>query len=200
MSSSAPGRSTAWLALSGGQRVEVRVEGNSEKVAVVCHWAGGHQTGATLIRPVARFEQLSTYPHLMDRAAALHGEGKDPSAIASVLNREGWRPPRRRETFNAAMVRSLLYRQGHRAGRRNQPIPANPPCKPNEWTLGELARKLEMPAQTLYAWRRNGRLKARSQQVNGRLIWLIHADQAEIARLTDLRQIPRAAAMARLQT
>ena len=47
--------------------------------------------------------------------------------------------------------------------------------------------------------RRKGRLKARSQQVNGRLIWLIHADQAEIARLTDLRQIPRAAAMARLQ-
>jgi DNA invertase Pin-like site-specific DNA recombinase len=180
------------------ERVEVSVEGESEKVAVVCHWAGGAQTSTTLIRPVARFEQLSTYQDLLARAAALHGEGKDPPAIASILNAEGWRPPRRRQTFNATMVRSLLYRQGLRARSRNEPITANLPCKANEWTLKELARKLEMPAQTLYAWRRKGRLKARSQPVGGRLIWLIHADQAEIARLKDLRQTPRAAAMARL--
>ena len=41
------------------ERIEVTVEGESEKVAVSCHWAGGDVTQAKLIRPVARLDQLS---------------------------------------------------------------------------------------------------------------------------------------------
>ncbi len=44
------------------ERIEVTVEGESEKVAVVCHWTGGYETHAALIRPVTRLEQLSYYP------------------------------------------------------------------------------------------------------------------------------------------
>jgi hypothetical protein len=39
------------------ERVGVTLQGESEKVDVVVHWMGGHQSQATLIRPVARLEQ-----------------------------------------------------------------------------------------------------------------------------------------------
>lgn len=40
-----------------GERVVVTLQGASEKVDVVVHWMGGHQSPATMIRPVARLEQ-----------------------------------------------------------------------------------------------------------------------------------------------
>jgi Recombinase/Recombinase zinc beta ribbon domain len=39
------------------ERVVVTRQGESEKVDVVVHWMGGHQSPATMIRPVARLEQ-----------------------------------------------------------------------------------------------------------------------------------------------
>jgi hypothetical protein len=39
------------------ERVVVTLQGESEKVDVVVHWMGGHQSQATMIRPVARLEQ-----------------------------------------------------------------------------------------------------------------------------------------------
>jgi len=39
------------------ERVVVTLQGESEKVDVVVHWMGGHQSPATMIRPVARLEQ-----------------------------------------------------------------------------------------------------------------------------------------------
>jgi transposase len=38
------------------------VAGTSERVAVQITWAGGHTTHGQTIRPVARLEQLSSYP------------------------------------------------------------------------------------------------------------------------------------------
>jgi hypothetical protein len=57
--------------------VVVTVHGESEQVAVHVHWLGGHRTEATLIRPVARLEQLSYYPQLLARAAALAREAHE---------------------------------------------------------------------------------------------------------------------------
>jgi hypothetical protein len=94
------------------------VQGETEQVDVQVHWAGGHGTQATLLRPVARVEQLSYYPQLMARIAALHAQGDNGAAIARTLNAEGWRPAKRCETFNAAMVGDLLVRQGLRTQRR----------------------------------------------------------------------------------
>lgn len=101
------------------ERVVVTVQGESEKVDVQLHWIGGHVTAATITRPVARFDQLSYYPQLLARVAALHGEHQALDAIAERLNAEGWRPPKRHQTFNANAVKTLLNAQGlcrHRRG------------------------------------------------------------------------------------
>ena len=179
------------------ERIEVTVEGDSEKVAVACRWAGGHTTETTLIRPVARLEQLSYYPDLLARAATLLAEGKDPPRIAEVLNEEGWRPPRRRETFNGAMVHGLLARQGLKARRRTMPMTNHLPRQADEWTPVDLATELGMPRATVYSWLYKGRLNARAVWHNGRRFLLIHADATERARLTSLRQTPSAKALAR---
>lgn len=60
----------------------VPVRGESEQVEVQVHWLGGHRTHATLSRPVARLDQLSYYPPLMTRVAALHSEGHQATAMA----------------------------------------------------------------------------------------------------------------------
>jgi len=169
------------------ERVVVTVEGDSEQVSVACLWAGGHTTKTMLIRPVARLDQLSYYPDLLARAAALLAEGNGPPRIADMLNEEGWRPPRRRETFNGEMVRSLLARQGLRSRRQTMPTTNDLPRHANEWTPSELASKLSMPSATLYSWHRKGRLNARAVLHNGRKFILIHADDEERARLQSLR-------------
>ena len=71
----------------------VTVAGESERVAVTCHWAGGVRTAHALTRPVKRLVQLSTYPALIERIGGLHAAGLRAPAIAETLNREGWRPP-----------------------------------------------------------------------------------------------------------
>jgi hypothetical protein len=96
------------------ERVVITVRGESEQVEAQIHWLGGYATQATLIRPVARLDQLSYYPQLVARVIALHAAGEGPSAIARQLNAEGWHPAKRCETFNAAMVGDLETRLGLR--------------------------------------------------------------------------------------
>ena len=167
------------------ERVLVTVQGSSEKVDVQIHWVGGHGTQATLIRPVARLDQLSYYPQLRARVAALHAQGYDSAAITRTLNAEGWRPAKRCETFNAEMVRSLLVRQGLRSPCRYCSVEV--PRGSDEWTLAELAHALDMPQPTLYVWLRRGELKARQDTALGHPIWLVHADATELARLQSKR-------------
>jgi DNA invertase Pin-like site-specific DNA recombinase len=163
------------------ERVVVTVQGESERVGVQVHWRGGDRTGTTLVRPVARLEQLSYYPALLERVCALHAQGSTSPAIAAVLNAEGWRPAKRRETFNAAMVQGLLARQGLRAAvKATRKVLAR---GPEEWTLGELARTLGMARSTLRTWRREGWLKARKDTTTAQGVWLVWADEAEVARL-----------------
>ena len=99
------------------ERVAVAVQGETEWVDVTIHWAGGFVSRHEVRRPVRRVEQLRDYPALLARVTELHGTGKTAREIAEALNREGIRPPKRRETYNAAMVRQLLSRQG-RSGPR----------------------------------------------------------------------------------
>jgi DNA invertase Pin-like site-specific DNA recombinase len=46
-------------------QVTIAVQGNSEQVDVTLHWAGGVESRHRIIRPVQRYDQLSTYPRLM---------------------------------------------------------------------------------------------------------------------------------------
>ena len=168
------------------ERVVVTVQGESEKVDLEVHWIGGHRTHAQRIRPVARLDQLSYYPALLARVAALHQQGLARGAIAERLNAEGWRPAKRRSTFTAEMVRSLLMRQGlSSAVSRSRSVVR----EANEWTLPELAYALEMPHPTLYRWLCKGYLHSRRDP--GGVQWLIWADAGELQRLRERRQAPR---------
>jgi len=168
------------------ERVVVTVQGESEQVELDVHWIGGHHTQTQHIRPVARLDQLSYYPQLLARAAALHQEGLSRAAMAEALNAEGWRPAKRRATFTPDMARSLLVRQGLGSPRSR---PRSVARQADEWTLPGLAYALEMPLPTLYSWLRKGHLKARRDPES--LQWLIWADTDEQQRLRVLRQAPR---------
>lgn len=168
------------------ERIVVTVQGESEKVDLEVHWVGGHHTQVQRIRPVARLDQLSYYPDLLARVAVLHQEGLSRAAIADVLNGEGWRPPKRRPTFTAEMVRSLLLRQGLGPSvSRSRSVSR----EADEWTLPELAYALEMPHPTLYRWLCKGHLQARRDQDG--VQWLIWADAGELRRLRERRRAPR---------
>ena len=171
-------------------RVVVTVQGETEKVAVEYHWAGGHKTRAALIRPVARLEQLSYYPDLLKRVAELNGQKKNPRTIAHILNEEGWRPAKRRETFNAFMVHTLLSRQGLRNSEKKRPSDEITK-KSNEWTIRELSQKLQMPEPTLYSWITKGKLKYRRAQVSRKVVLIVSANRTEINRLRTMRKQPR---------
>ncbi|MEI6560365.1 MAG: recombinase family protein [Rhodospirillaceae bacterium] len=133
------------------ERVIIEVVDGSEQVQVQCHWYGGNRTSHRLVRPVARLDQLSTYHALAARAAELHRAGRDFTAIADILNVEGWKPAKRRDTFNAQMVHHLLQKTGAVSVRyrRTQPDVNR---APDEWTIRELAHHLGMPEPTLYTW------------------------------------------------
>jgi len=169
------------------ERVVVTVEGESERVAVTCHWAGGVRTEHALTRPVKRLGQLSTCRALLERIGDLHAAGSRAPAIAATLNREGWRPPKRRATFTAGMVRALLRRRGVGPEAGDAPSLTAERRSPMEVTLRELAERLAMPEQTVYRWLRRGRLRARRASVGRRPIWLVTADADEIERLRALR-------------
>ena len=90
------------------ERVIVTVIGGSEQVRLECHWHGGNRTAHRLARPVAKLKAISTYPDLVARVCELRRRGHNCVAIAAILNHEGWRPPKRRDTFNGPMVRRVL--------------------------------------------------------------------------------------------
>jgi hypothetical protein len=169
------------------ERVLVEVLHNTEQVRVICHWHGGNRTLHQLMRPVARLTTLSTYSNLVTRAADLRRDGHSFAEIAETLNREGWRPAKRRNTFNAPMVHHLLIRAGAIAPkyRRRRPQIAR---QPNEWTIRELAEQIGVPEPTLYTWVLKGRL--RSRVVNDSRTKLVHADAAAIAELKAIRATP----------
>lgn len=172
------------------ERVVVTVQGESERVDAQIHWFGGHGTQTTLIRPVARLDQLSYYPQLTARVTVLHAAGHGPTAIAKQLNAEGWHPAKRCETFNAAMVGDLQVRLGLRSP---PPAAVVPHRGPDEWTLAELAHHLDMPQPTLFAWLRRGRLRGRQVPHAARSLWLIQADARDLAQLQTWRAAARVA-------
>jgi len=170
------------------EKVVVAVEGNSELVDVSVEWVGGYASRHQLIRSVARYEQLHHFQELLTRAVELRDAGRTTREIAAELNREGWRPPKRRTTFNGPMVRALLSRSTT-PGPRPRRAPAASLLQPHEWWFADLARRLEMPHPTLYSWLRRGWVHARQLPgAQGR--WILWADAEELDRLRRLRTCP----------
>jgi hypothetical protein len=171
------------------ERVSVAVQGESEWVDVTVHWVGGFVSRHEVRRPVRRVEQLRDYAALMARVAELHGSGKTSGEVAEALNREGFRPPKRRETYNAAMVLQLLSRQG-RSGPRPESVTRDDPRGDGEWWLSDLCRELAMPQPTVHCWVRRGWVRGRKLPgVGGR--WVLWADAEDLDRLRRLRAYRR---------
>jgi hypothetical protein len=93
-------------------KIIVSVQGETERADVTLHWVGGFTSQHELVRPVARYEQLSHCDQLLTRLATLRDAGQTTTQIAHQLNQEGWHPPKRRATVNGPMVRQLLSRKG----------------------------------------------------------------------------------------
>lgn len=171
------------------ERILVEVVDGSEQVRVVCHWHGGAQTTHQLIRPVARLAQLSTYDALVAHAAELYRAGQSYPVIAETLNLEGWRPAKRRDTFNGSMVHHLLSKTGIVTPKYRRRCP-NIDRDPDEWTIAELARHIPMPEPTLYTWVQQGRLRSRTVAISGRKFTLVYADDAAIGAVRTVRATP----------
>jgi len=172
------------------EEVVVTILEGTERVELSIQWAGGHRTQTTVARPVARMEQLSYWPQLAQRMEELRSQGLASRSIAEQLNKEGWRPAKRRSTFNGDMVRTLLSRHRRLRSTRHEPRAPAEALRPNEWRLAELAAKLSMPSITLYSWMKRGWVKGR--QLEGALrLWVVEADSKELARLKALRAAPK---------
>lgn len=170
------------------ERVLVEVIDGSEQVRVQCHWHGGSRTMHQLRRPVARLDALSTYSSLLARATELHRAGHGAAEIAATLNHEGWRPPKRRDTFNAPMVQRLLVKAGviTPQHRRHPDIEK----RPDDWTIRELAQEIGMPQSTLYTWVQQNRLRSSTVVLGRNHMTLVHADRETIDALKAVRATP----------
>jgi hypothetical protein len=157
---------------------------------VTIRFAGGFASQHELRRPVARYEQLHNYPLLLNKVYDLRQQNHTAGQIADTLNAEGWRPPKRRATFNAAMVRSLIFRLPCPT-TTGPGTPATPqPLAQDEWRFADLARHLNLPSPTLFSWMRRGWVEARQlARPAGR--WILWADPEELTRLRRLRTAPR---------
>jgi len=172
------------------ERLIVTVEGKTEKVFVEIHWSGGHKTFSHIIRPVSKIEQLSYYNELINRTKYLRNEGKHFKEIASVLNQEGWRPPKTQETFSSGMIRTLLARVGIVSNKK--PRSEGVERMPNEWTFYELSQKTNIPSCTLFRWMQKGILKARRiKEVSYNGVWFVNADEKMIEYLQVLKNQPK---------
>ncbi|WP_197412560.1 recombinase family protein [Novosphingobium sp. Fuku2-ISO-50] len=171
------------------ERVLVKTIDDTEHAILECHWQGGNQTVHRIVRPVKRATDMEGYSALIARLRELHQAGNHATRIADILNEEGWRPPKRRDTYNAGMVHQRLLSAGITAVKFKKPL-----CLadrgPHEWTVGELAKHIGMPESTLYTWVQNGRLSCRSITVAGKIIKLLTADAETIESIRAIRSIP----------
>lgn len=170
------------------KQLVVTAPSGTQHVDVTVRWAGGFTSHHTLVRPVARYDQLDNYEQLTARILELHDHKQTSAQIAEQLNREGYRPPKRRETFNAAMVRRLLARRV-RIEKRPRAIESYALAE-NEWWISDLAGHLQIPKPTLYNWVCRGFVNAK-QLAGVQGPWIIWADSDELDRLRRLHKCVR---------
>ena len=167
--------------------IVVQTKGQGEQVRLLIEWTGKTQTEHLVARPVASFEQLSYYPQLCQRIQSLNEQGFDALSIATQLNQEGFRSPRQQADFTRQGVLELMRRLGL---HQRRPKGYNKePLAEGEWWIPELARQIGMPDSTVYGWLQQGWIKGHKQE-NSPYRWIVYANEAEIERLKQVRQLP----------
>jgi len=171
------------------ERVVVEVLRKSDQVDVRLEWVGGFVSTHRVVEAVSRYDQKSDWPELKSRLGELHRGGLSAAEIAASLNREGFRPPKRAEQFQAGMIHRLL---SDCSLTRRHPTPEEDRVSlgSDEWFLSDLAARLEIPEETMHRWRRVGWIHSRKRdEPRGR--WILWADDDELERLKRLRSCPR---------
>jgi DNA invertase Pin-like site-specific DNA recombinase len=166
-------------------RVVVQVRCDSEHVAATIHWKGGYESHHEFIRPVKTYAQLRDFEAILARVVELRQSGHDAAGIATILNQEGFRPPKQPGSFNKPMIYQLLKRRGLIGNERSH----DELLGPNEWWLTDLARELQMGDDKLRDWSNRGWVHYRKTPVQGyRILW---ADAEEVKRLKKLLALSR---------
>ena len=170
------------------ERVEVSVEGVTERVGVTITWAGGQQTRHEVSRPIRRYDQTADFDRLMARVRDLRTAGQTCGEIADHLNAEGFRPPKGRGRFHKNII-SRLVRRYVQVGSPS-PTSVGAVLERDEWFVIDLASKLGIGKNTLHAWLDRGWVRYRRLPgYRGRcLCW---ADANELKRLEQLARMPR---------
>jgi len=171
------------------ESVCVTADGATERVQATVTWAGGHQTHATLTRPVARIDQLSYYPALTARIKTLAAQGLGNAEIADRLAAEGFHTPHLHERFNTGEIQHLIRRLGLRPGLDHDHRTGQGSLEPSQWWLATLAHEIGMPTATLFGWLKRGWITGR-QDTRPPYRWIITANPAEVERLRALHQLP----------
>jgi hypothetical protein len=168
--------------------VVLTVDPGSDHVRARVEWAGGAVRERTLPREVFGYKKQHQWKTLSGRLAALHGQGETPIVIAAILDREGFRPPKRATRFTDGIVRRLLHEMGLRPRVPRQT--AGGVLSSGEVWLHDLARTLALSPYTMHGWRKKGWLHAR--QLGGRGgPWALWVNRAELDRLRGLKECPR---------
>jgi DNA invertase Pin-like site-specific DNA recombinase len=162
------------------ERVVVLVQSDSEEVQATIHWRGGSESHHTIVRPVARYDQLRDYERLMDHLIRWRREGFSAGQIGTKLHEAGFRPPRKKGAYTAEQVQGLLLRcdlrqEQARVGQLGQ----------NEWWLPDLAYALNIKATKLRDWAARGWVHAR--KTPSHRAWIVWADGSERRRLRRLK-------------
>jgi DNA invertase Pin-like site-specific DNA recombinase len=158
------------------ERVVLTIEGGSEQTMLVCTWAGGRETTHRFVRPVRWTDQLSRGPALRARIVELAQADHRPPAIARSLTQEGWLSADG-DGFTAGKVRAIMVRMG--LPLRGESLSAEVERQDDEFTVPELAHRLDRPLGTLYAWIRYGWLPVRRVPVSDREILLVRLGAAQ---------------------
>jgi DNA invertase Pin-like site-specific DNA recombinase len=170
------------------ERVEVAVEGVSDRVRATITWAGGQRTEHELTRPIGRYEQTAVFDQLMGRIRELRTQGLTFAAIAERLNAEGFRPHKGAGRYHKDIV-SLIVRR-RTADYQPPPKSDRSALSPNEWFVVDLAREVGIVKNTLHAWRLRGWVSFR-RPPGPRTPCVCWADPEELDRLRRLARAPR---------
>lgn len=157
-------------------RVVAEVEGQTDRMAVTIHWAGGFESHHKVRRRVNKFDQLEQAGNIAKRIQQLYDEGYPLSEIARLLNQDGFKPakgPSFTKTSMGALCRTL---------RRMGVIVKNPRIAPSFWRAGKLAEVLGVKKPTLSGWRRRHWVQAKQVGIR----WIYWADAEELKRLRRL--------------
>jgi hypothetical protein len=146
---------------------------------VAIHWHGEHVSQHTLRLQTQRYEELPDYERLLDRVVYWRQRGGTAAQIATHLNDEGFRPPRRHKGYTKEMVEDLLHRRGLGDESRDPGL-----LQANEWRTCDLARELGITQKRLHAWIQRGWVSGRQTPIHKR--WLVKADAKEVKRLQRL--------------